>query len=164
MKLRKAILQDAPVVMQLVKELAEYENLSEAVTARLPDLERWLFEEEKAEVWLCELQGRDVGFISFFYNFSTFRGKPGIYLEDIFIRQEFRGSGVGKMMLSHLAKLTVEHGCDRIDWMCLNWNQSAISFYQTLGAKPVTNWMPYRLWGSSLSELAENADSNLGDV
>lgn len=152
---RPATEEDVPLILALIRELAEYERLSHEVTATEEDLRRSLFGERRfAEVLLAYLENEPAGFAFFFHNFSTFLGKPGIYLEDLYVRPEHRGSGLGKAMLSRLARLAKERGCGRLEWWVLDWNGTAIGFYQKLGAVPMDDWTVYRVTGEALDELA----------
>ncbi|MCC8179398.1 MAG: GNAT family N-acetyltransferase, partial [Planctomycetes bacterium] len=119
-------------------------------------LERWLFEQNKAEVLIAEYGGEGVGFALFFSSFSTFLGRPGIYLEDLYVRPEARGKGIGKALLAQLARLVVERDYGRLEWSCLDWNKPSIGFYLSLGAKALDDWTTYRLAGSQLRQLAES--------
>ena len=117
-------------------------------------LREWIFEKQKAEVLLAEMDGKDVGIALFFHNFSTFLGRAGIYLEDLFVLPEYRGRGCGTALLAKLAQITVERGCGRLEWSCLDWNKPSIDFYLSLGAKPMDEWTVYRLTGETLERLA----------
>jgi len=154
-EIRAATEDDVPLVLSLIKELAEYERLSHEVVATEEALRESLFGERRvAEALLGYLGDDPAGFALFFHNFSTFLGKPGIYLEDLYVRPEFRGAGIGRALLVHLAKLARERGCGRLEWSVLDWNQPAIRFYENLGAVPMDEWTVYRLTGESLDELA----------
>ena len=154
--LRFAEETDAELILGLIRALAEFEKLSHEVTADIDSLRRSLFGSRRvAEVLIADYAGRPAGFALFFHNFSTFLGKPGIYLEDLFIKPEFRGKGIGREMLAFLAKLAVERGCGRLEWAVLNWNTRAIDFYKRLGAQPMDDWTVFRLTGKSLDELAD---------
>jgi GNAT superfamily N-acetyltransferase len=152
--IRFATEQDTPLILSFIKGLAEYENMLDQVTATEEILHESLFVGKKAEVVIAEYRGEPVGFALFFHNFSTFLGKPGIYLEDLFVLPKMRGLGIGKALLSFLAKLAVERGCGRFEWWCLDWNKPSIAFYQQMGAKPMNEWTVYRVDGSALSDLA----------
>ncbi|MNI24635.1 MULTISPECIES: GNAT family N-acetyltransferase [Clostridium] len=154
-KLRFAEEKDTEIILGFIKELAEYENLLNEVLATEEILKKSIFERKVAEVVIGEYQGKAVGFILFFYNFSTFIGKPGIYLEDLYIQPHMRGKGFGKVFLSFLAKLAVERDCGRLEWSCLDWNEPSIKFYKSLGAIPMDEWTVYRLHKDSLNSLAE---------
>ena len=146
---------DTPLILRFIKELAEYEKLLSEVTATEETLKSNLFKERKAaEVLLAYYKEIPVGFAVFFHNFSTFLGKPGIYLEDIFISPEYRGKGFGKIVLSYLAKLAVERGCGRFEWWVLDWNKNAITFYRQIGAKSMDEWTVQRVTGKELFKLA----------
>lgn len=146
---------DVPLILRFVKELAEYEKLQDEVVADEKTLEEWLFDRQKAEVIFALEDGKEVGYALFFHNFSTFLGRAGIYLEDLYIQPEYRGKGHGKGLLKKLASIAVERGCGRLEWSCLDWNRPSIDFYLSLGAQPMSDWTVYRLAGSTLTELAE---------
>ena len=152
---RKARREDTPLILQFIKELADYEKMLDQVVADEATLEHWLFDKEKAEVIFALEEGREVGFALFFHNFSTFLGRAGIYLEDLFVLPEERGHGYGKALLKHLAHIAVERGCGRLEWWCLDWNKPSIDFYRALGAEPMDDWTVYRLAGPTLTALAE---------
>ena len=154
-EIRVATEDDVPLVLSLIKELAEYERLSHEVVATEEMLRDSLFGERRvAEVILGYLRDDAAGFALFFHNFSTFLGKPGIYLEDLYVKPEFRGAGVGRALLVYLAKLARERGCGRLEWWVLDWNEPAIRFYKVLGAVPMEDWTVYRVMGEALDELA----------
>ena len=147
--------KDAALILGFVKELAEYEKMSNDVVATEELLKEWIFEKKKAEVIFALEEGVAVGFALFFHNFSTFLGRAGIYLEDLYVKPEYRGKGYGKGLLKKLAQITVERGCGRLEWCCLDWNTPSIDFYLSLGAKPMEDWTSYRLTGDTLKSLAE---------
>ena len=152
---RYAEKKDVGVILGFIKALADYEKMSDDVVATEELLEEWIFDKKKAEViFACE-DGKEVGFALFFYNFSTFLGRAGIYLEDLFVLPEYRNKGYGKALLKELAKITVKRGCGRLEWCCLDWNQPSIDFYLSLGAKPLDEWTIYRVTGETLKNLAE---------
>ena len=154
-KFRFAKRSDIPLILNFIRGLAEYEKMSDEVVADENTLEEWIFDKEKAEV-IFALEGeKAVGFALFFHNFSTFLGRAGIYLEDLFVLPEYRGKGYGKALLKKLAAIAVERGCGRLEWCCLDWNKPSIDFYLSLGAKPLSDWTTYRVTGKTLSELAE---------
>jgi GNAT superfamily N-acetyltransferase len=154
-EIRVATEDDVPLVLSLIKELAEYERLSHEVVATEEMLWDSLFGERRvAEVILGYLRDDPAGFALFFHNFSTFLGKPGIYLEDLYVKPEFRGAGVGRALLVYLAKLARERGCGRLEWSVLDWNEPAIRFYKALGAVPMEDWTVYRVMGEALDGLA----------
>lgn len=157
-QIRFAQEKDIPLILQFIKGLAEYENMLDEVTATEEILRESLFVRKKAEVLIGEYEGEPVGFALFFHNFSTFLGKPGIYLEDLFILPEMRGKGFGRIMLSRLARLAVERDCGRLEWWCLDWNEPSIRFYGKLGAKPMDEWTVYRVCGKELSDLAAESE------
>lgn len=153
--IRAATAADAPQILAFIKALAVYEKLEHMVVADVALLQKTLFgERPTAEVRLAEWQGKPAGFALFFHNYSTFLGKPGIYLEDLFVLPEFRGKGIGKALLIHLAQLAVERDCGRLEWSVLDWNTPAIEFYQSLGAVPMDEWTVYRVTGDALPALA----------
>lgn len=146
---------DLPLILSLIKQFAEYVHSSHEVLATEETLRQALFGQKRyAEVVIARLDDLPVGFAIFFYNFSTFLGKPGLYLEDLFVLPEYRSKGIGKILLVYLAKLAVERGCGRFEWAVLNWNESAIRFYKRLGAVPLDDLTGFRLVGESLKRLA----------
>lgn len=156
MPIRSAAAADVPDILRLIKALAEYEKLSHEVVATEAALAQALFgPRPAAEVLLAEQDGRSVGFALFFQNFSTFLGKPGIYLEDLFVEPVFRGRGIGRDLLRAIARLAVERGCGRFEWAVLDWNAPAIGFYRSLGARPLDDWTVMRLTGEALDTLAQ---------
>ena len=149
---------DAPLILTLIRELAEYEKLSDQVAATEADLDRALFSDRPAaEAVVARLSGEAVGFALFFHTFSTFVGRPGLYLEDLYVRPAHRGRGVGRRLLAHLAALAVERGCGRFEWSVLDWNEPAIAAYRRAGAVPMDEWTVYRLTGEPLRALAAEA-------
>ena len=128
--------------------------MSDEVVATEEILDEWLFDKEKAEVIFAIAEGEEVGFALFFHNFSTFLGRAGIYLEDLFVKPKYRGNGYGKAILKRLAQIAVERGCGRLEWSCLDWNQPSIDFYLSLGATPMSGWTGYRLTGKTLADAA----------
>ena len=161
LQIRPARPQDASLVLALIRELAEYEKLAHEVVATELDIQTALFGEKPvAECLVAELDGAAIGFALFFHNFSTFEGKPGLYLEDLYIKPGYRGRGYGRRLLSHLARLAKQRGCARFEWAVLDWNAPAIRFYESLGAKIMQQWKINRLTGEDLSRLAgESTDS-----
>ena len=153
-KIRFAEEKDTRLILDFIKELADYEKLLNEVVATEEVLYDSLFIRKKAEVIIGEYEGKPVGFALFFHNFSTFIGKPGIYLEDLYIKPEMRGKGLVKVMLSFLGKLAVERNCGRLEWWCIDWNESSIKFYKEMGAKPMDEWTVYRVDDSALKDLA----------
>ena len=147
--------KDTALILYFIKALAEYENMLDEVVATEEILREWLFEKEKAEVLFAVADGKEVGFALFFHNFSTFLGRAGLYLEDLFVLPEYRGKGYGKALLKKLAAIAVERGCGRLEWCCLDWNKPSIDFYLSLGAQPLSDWTTYRVTGKTLSQLAE---------
>jgi GNAT superfamily N-acetyltransferase len=147
--------EDVPLVLNLIRALGEYERLSDEIVATEDGLRAWLFGERPvAEVVLAYVDGAVVGFALFFHNFSTFLGRPGLYLEDLFVVPEWRGRGIGQRLLRHLAGLAVERGCGRMEWSVLDWNESALRFYERMGARVMKEWKLCRLTGDSLSRVA----------
>ncbi len=158
MTCRTAERKDTPLILQFIRDLAAYENMTDEVIADETMLEEWIFDKKKAEV-IFALEGeKEVGFALFFHNFSTFLGRAGIYLEDLFVQPEYRGRGYGKGLLKKLASIAVERGCGRLEWSCLDWNQPSIDFYLSLGAAPMKEWTTYRLTGDTLDEAAKQAE------
>ena len=146
---------DAGLILAFIKELADYEKMADEVIATEELLREWIFEKKKAEVIFALEDGKEVGFALFFHNFSTFLGRAGLYLEDLFVLPEHRGKGYGKAILQKLAAIALERGCGRMEWWCLDWNQPSIDFYRSLGAEPMSDWTVYRLAGETLRDLAE---------
>ncbi len=156
--LRPASRADVPVVLQLIRDLAHYERLEHEVCASEADLAQALFGDRRyAEVLLACAGGTPVGFALFFHNFSTFKGRPGIYLEDLYVRPEARGRGIGKRLLARLARIAVERRCARLEWAVLDWNEPSIGFYRRLGAVAMDEWTIFRLTGAALEQLATAA-------
>ena len=146
--------KDAAMILRFIRALAAYEKLSDQVVATEELLREWIFEKKKAEVLFPMEEGEEVGFALFFHNFSTFLGRAGLYLEDLYISPEYRGKGYGKATLQRLAQIAVERGCGRLEWSCLDWNQPSIDFYLSLGAVPMEEWTVYRLTGDTLTQMA----------
>lgn len=151
---RTAERNDVGLILQFIRELADYEKMLDEVVADEATLEEWLFDKQKAEVIFVLEDGEEVGFALFFHNFSTFLGRAGIYLEDLYVRPEHRGKGYGKALLRKLASIAVERGCGRLEWWCLDWNKPSIDFYLSLGAEPMSDWTVYRIAGDTLTQLA----------
>ncbi len=155
LRTRPAAQSDTTLILSFIKKLADYERLSHECVATEDDLRKWLFgARPMAEVIFAEWAGSPVGFALFFYNFSTFLGRPGIYLEDLFVDPEHRGKGIGKALLIRLARIATERGCGRLEWAVLDWNQPSIDFYKSLGAVPKDEWTIFRLTGEALHRLA----------
>lgn len=154
MKFRYADRKDCALILNFIRELAIYEKMLDDVVATESLLEEWIFEQKKAEVIFVMEDELEVGFALFFHNFSTFLGRAGIYLEDLFVRTEYRGSGYGKALLKQLASIAVERGCGRLEWSCLDWNKPSIDFYTSLGAVPMEEWTVYRMSGDTLNSFA----------
>ena len=155
--IRPAVPEDCSLILDFIRALADYERMADQVVATESLLQEWIFEKQKAEVlFLCE-NGREVGFALYFHNFSTFLGRAGLYLEDLYVLPEYRGRGYGKALLAQLAKIACDRGCGRLEWWCLDWNQPSIDFYRALGAQPMEDWTVYRLTGDTLKHLADSA-------
>ena len=153
---REAEEKDCGLILFFIRELATYEKMPDEVVATEELLSDWLFHKHSAEViFACE-DGKEVGFALFFHNFSTFVGRAGLYLEDLYVLPEYRGRGYGKALLKRLAAIAVERGCGRMEWVCLDWNQPSIDFYRSLGARPMDEWTVYRVAGESLEQLARD--------
>ena len=153
---RSAAAGDEALILTFIHALADYEHMSDQVVATPELLHEWLFEKKKAEVIFAEAGGKTVGCALFFHNFSTFLGRAGIYLEDLFVLPEERGRGYGKALLKELARIAVERGCGRLEWSCLDWNQPSIDFYtKRMHAVPMDEWTVYRLTGETLKQAAE---------
>ena len=147
---------DEGIILDFIRRLAEYEKMSDEVVATEELLTEWIFDKNKAEViFALDESGKEVGFALFFHNFSSFLGRAGIYLEDLFVLPEYRGKGYGKGLLRQLAKIAVERKCGRLDWWCLDWNQPSIDFYKSLGAVPMDEWTTFRITGDTLTKMAE---------
>lgn len=156
---RPAEEKDTALLLTFIRALAEYEHMLDDVVATEEILNEWLFGRRVAEAFFAVEDGVEVGFALYFHNFSTFLGRGGIYLEDLFVLPERRGKGYGKAILTHLAQIARERGCGRLEWACLDWNQPSIDFYRSLGAVPMDDWTVYRVSGNSLGELAGETDT-----
>ncbi len=157
-EIRPATEEDVPLILSFIRELAEYERLSHEVSATEDLLRESLFGERRgAEVVIGDHGGEPAGFALFFHNFSTFLGRPGIYLEDLYVKPEFRGKGIGRAMLAYLARVAKERDCGRLEWSVLDWNDPAIELYKSIGAVPMDGWTVYRATGEALDELAARA-------
>lgn len=152
--LRLATIEDTELVLDFIKELAEYEHMSDQVVATPALLKDTIFVQKKAEVIIAEHEGKPVGFALFFHNYSTFLGRPGIYLEDLYVKESMRGMGLGTRILTYLARLATERGCGRLEWACLDWNEPSIQFYKQMGSVPMDEWTVYRLQGEALQDMA----------
>ncbi len=155
---RWAVRDDVPLILNLIRALADYEHMLDQVVATEEELAYWLFEAKKAEVLFVQEQGSVVGFALFFHNFSTFLGRAGLYLEDLFVLPEHRGKGYGKGLIQALARIAEERGCGRLEWWCLDWNQPSIDFYRSLGAEAMEDWTVYRVAGATLESLARQGE------
>ena len=154
-KFRPAEIGDEALILEFIQGLAEYEKMQDQVVATEELLREWIFEKKIAEVIFALEDGKEVGFALFFHNFSTFLGRGGIHLEDLYVKPEFRGRGHGKGLLKELARIAQQRGCGRLEWCCLDWNQPSIDFYLSLGAVPMDEWTIYRVSGQTLKNLAE---------
>ena len=154
-KFRYATEKDTALILDFIKALAEYEKMSDQVVANERLLREWIFEKKIAEVIFAMEDGVEVGFALFFHNFSTFVGRGGIYLEDLFVKRAYRGRGHGKGLIRELARIAVARGCGRMEWCCLDWNQPSIDFYRSISAESMDEWTTYRLSGESLQKMAE---------
>lgn len=155
LKFRYAERNDTSLILKFIKELADYEKMLDEVVADEATLEEWIFDKQKAEVIFAMEDDKEIGFALFFHNFSTFLGRAGIYLEDLYVQPGYRGKGYGKAILKKLASIAVERGCGRLEWWCLDWNKPSIDFYMSLGAEPMSDWTVYRIAGDTLLELAK---------
>ena len=156
---RFAVERDTPLILEFIKGLADYEHLLDQAVADEATLADQLFEKKNAEVLFVLEDEKEVGFALFFHNFSTFLGRAGLYLEDLFVLPEHRGKGYGKAILQKLAAIALERGCGRMEWWCLDWNKPSIDFYRSLGAEPMSDWTVYRLTGEPLNSLAETPET-----
>lgn len=152
---RYAERNDVSLILKFIRELAAYEKMLDEVVADEATLEEWIFDKNKAEVIFACLDGKEIGFALFFHNFSTFLGRAGLYLEDLYVSPEYRGKGYGKAILKKLASIAVERKCGRLECWCLDWNKPSIDFYLSLGAEPMSDWTVYRIAGETLKNLAK---------
>jgi len=152
--LRPAQKRDTALIMNFIRELAEYEHLSNLLEVDEINLQKYIFKEKIVEAVIAEYDNIPAGYALFFNNFSTFLGKPGIYIEDLYVKPEFRGKGLGKSLFSYLAKLVQERNYGRLEWACLNWNEPSIKFYKSQGARPLDEWTVYRIGGENIAALA----------
>ena len=158
--IRPAVPGDEELILSFIRALADYERMSDQVVATPALLREWIFEKKKAEVVFAEAEGRPVGFALFFHNFSTFLGRAGLYLEDLFVLPEERGKGYGEALLRHLARTALDRGCGRLEWACLDWNRPSIDFYtKKMRALPMEEWTTYRLTGETLEAAAGEKES-----
>ena len=153
MSFRLAEPEDAAQILQFIRDLADYEKMLDQVEATEELLKEWIFEKKKAEVIFVLEDGKEAGFALFFHNFSTFLGRAGIYLEDLYVCPEYRKKGYGKALIRELARIAKERGCGRLEWWCLDWNQPSIDFYLAMGAEPMKDWTVYRVAGEALEKL-----------
>lgn len=154
--IRQAHREDCPKILQFIQELAEYEKEPDAVEASVATLEEAIFDKKQANAVLLEEECESIGFALYFFNFSTWRGRAGLYLEDLYVQPSYRGKGYGKMLLSCLASQAVKNNCPRFEWIVLNWNKPSIDFYKAMGAKPLSEWTVYRLENEALQALAKS--------
>lgn len=157
---RYADRSDIPLILGFIRDLADYEGLLDEVVADEATLEEWIFNKQKAEVIFVTENEKEIGFALFFHNFSTFLGRAGLYLEDLYVMPEYRGKGYGKALLVRLAQIAVERGCGRLEWWCLDTNTPSIDFYLSLNAQPMDEWTVYRIAGDTLTELADTFSSS----
>lgn len=152
---RMAQREDCEKILCFIRQLSIYEKMEHLVTADVTQIEKWLFDRHAAQVVFAMEEGKEVGFALYFFNFSTFLGKSGLYLEDLFVLPEYRGRGIGKSLMQYLASICVKEGLGRFEWWCLDWNEPSIAFYKSLGAVPMDEWTTYRLQGEALQKLGE---------
>ena len=155
---RFAAVGDEALMLDFIRQLAEYEHMEQEVTATEALLHTWIFEQKKAEVLFVQFEGREAGMALFFHNFSTFLARAGIYLEDLYVLPELRGKGCGQRLLKELVRIAVQRGCGRLEWACLDWNTPSIGFYRSIGAVPMEEWTTYRVSGDTLTRLAEQGE------
>lgn len=155
-ELREARREEVPIILEYIKKLAHYEKLSDRVFATEDSLDHWLFERKIGKVLFPEENGEIVGFVLYFYNFSTFEGRAGIYIEDVYIDEDKRGRGYGKYIFKYVAETAIREGCTRIEFVCLDWNESSIRFYEKLGAFTMSDWSTFRIEADKIKELAED--------
>ena len=153
MEIRKAVRQDVPLILEFIKGIARYEKMENEVVATTELLEEQLFDKGRAEVIFAMEEGTEVGFALFFHNFSTFLGRSGLYLEDLFVYPEHRGKGYGKALFLEIVRIANERGCGRMEWVCLNWNKPSIEFYRSMGAMSLDEWTTYRLTSDVMKKL-----------
>ena len=153
MEIRKAVRKDVPLILEFIKGIARYEKMENEVVATTELLEEQLFDKGRAEVIFAMEEGTEVGFALFFHNFSTFLGRSGLYLEDLFVYPEHRGKGYGKALFLELVRIANERGCGRMEWVCLNWNKPSIEFYRSMGAMSLDEWTTYRLTSDVMRKL-----------
>lgn len=157
---RKAERNDAALILYFIRQIAEYENLQHEVIATEELINKWIFDKQAAHVIFAEINGKPIGFAVYFFNYSTFTGRAGLYLEDLFLLPEYRNNGYGKALLYHLAAEAYETGCGRMEWVCLDWNENSIKFYKSIGAEPMDEWTIYRLSRSNLKKIYSETCGN----
>jgi GNAT superfamily N-acetyltransferase len=155
-RIRDAEEPDVPLILEFIRGLAEYEHLLDRVEATEELLRQYLFRDRRAETIIAEWEHRPVGFALYFYHFSTFLGRPGIYIEDLFVKPEFRGKGLGKALFTRLGEITVKRNCGRLEWACLDWNEPSIKFYKSQGGRALDEWTTYRLSGEMLERMKKH--------
>lgn len=155
--------KDVPLILGFIRELAEYEHLADEITADEKTLDDWLFNKKAAEVLFLLENGKEIGYALYFHNFSTFVGRSGMYLEDIYVKPEYRGRGYGHAVLKKLASIAHERGYGRMEWSCLDWNEPSKKFYRSLGAVPMSDWTVYRLTEEDIARLAESGSADSGE-
>lgn len=155
-RLRNSITEDVDLILSLIKEMAIYENMLNEVIATKESIMESIFEKKQAEAMIAEFNGKPIGYVLYFFNYSTFVGRSGFYLEDIYIKKEYRGMGLGKEIFKVISKIAYENGCKRMEWSCLNWNTPSIKFYKSLGAIPMDEWTVYRLTEDNIKGIIDN--------
>ncbi len=152
--IRKTNIEDSELILSYIKKIAAYEHMSDLVVATAKDIQETIFKKNQAAVVIAENEGKPIGFMLYFYTYSTFLGRANLYLEDIYIDEVHRHKGFGKLMFEALAKIAVENECHRIDWVCLDWNEKSIKFYESIGAKPLNDWITFRLQKNEIDSLS----------
>lgn len=155
-RLRNSVTEDVDLILSLIKEMAIYENMLNEVIATKESIMESIFEKKQAEAMIAEFNGKPIGYVLYFFNYSTFVGRSGFYLEDIYIKKEYRGMGLGKEIFKVISKIAYENGCKRMEWSCLNWNTPSIKFYKSLGAIPMDEWTVYRLTEDNIKGIIDN--------
>ena len=153
--IRTTEVDDSELVLSYIKKIAAYEKLSDLVVANVKDIKSSIFEKKQAEVVIAEIDNKPIGFMLYFFSYSTFWGRANLYLEDLFIDETYRHQGYGKLMFNALSKIALKNECKRIDWMCLDWNQKSIEFYKSLGAKSLDQWITFRLEDQEIEKLGQ---------
>lgn len=153
--IRNTSIEDSEIVLSYIKKIATYEHMSDLVVATVDDIRETIYKKNQASVVIAEVGGKPIGFMLYFYTYSTFLGRANLYLEDIYIDELYRHQGYGKLMFKTLAQIAVEKGCHRIDWVCLDWNKKSIEFYENLGAKPLSDWITFRLEKNEIEKVSK---------